>query len=45
MMFTIKIILMVAAAIAVFYGLLYEDKVVAFEDKVCRAIKNKIKSK
>ena len=40
-MFTIKVILMVAAVLAVSYGLLHEDKVIAFEDKVITNIKKR----
>ena len=42
-MFTIQIILMVIAVLFVSYGLLHEDKFIAFEDKLCRKIKRTIR--
>lgn len=40
--FAIKVILAVIAVLFVSYGLLHEDKFVAFEDMVIRAIRKKI---
>ena len=40
--FAIKVILAVLAVLFVSYGLLHEDKFVAFEDAVIRLIKKKI---
>ncbi len=40
--FAIKVILSVIAVLFVSYGLLHEDKVVAFEDAIIRLIKKKI---
>ena len=42
LLFAIKVILSVIAVLFVSYGLLHEDKVVAFEDAVIRLIKKKI---
>lgn len=41
--FTIQTILEIVATLFVVYGILHEDKFVAFENKVCRLIKNKFK--
>lgn len=40
--FAIKVILSVIAVLFVSYGLLHEDKVVAFEDAIIRLIRKKI---
>ncbi len=42
LLFAIKVILSVIAVLFVSYGLLHEDKVVAFEDAVIRLIRKKI---
>ena len=42
LLFAIKVILSVIAVLFVSYGLLHEDKVVAFEDAVIRLIKKRI---
>ena len=42
LLFAIKVILSVIAVLFVSYGLLHEDKVVAFEDAIVRLIKKKI---
>lgn len=44
-MFTIKVILMVLAVLFVSYGLLHEDKFVAFEDKMIARFKQRFVKK